>query len=349
MRGIFRYEKRNLSMILFLFLICIITILQNTFRLYPAEMIRFDNLDIQGNVFLLSLQENFFSVIMISTVFIGIMTAIQYKETNVGKAGEFLSVLPIKKNHLFAIRTGIGILFYTIPWALFSAGALILRIKYEGQYQQHVASFQYAGELLANDSVKSLIIYLICLWCAITMIYGVFIFMQNICRNSWISSLIGFGTIFFPYIVFYCLEHMNVITENSWITSILLYGTPTDVLYVWDEGIQENIEFIYFSHVYIVMFAQLFIAALFLGVAYRLYIKQDLSRKQNFMYYSWMGQAVRFGISFSVVLYICSINIQLEQKIGKLPSMMMIAIITAIVYKVTEWMQGNRERRRKNV
>lgn len=350
MRGLICYEKRNMCFLMLIFTGAVGVLLKNMILLdIVSEKKEFANFSMEfyqnyGTLFLQLLNQYTEMLVFLLPIPIAFMVILQYRETTTAKAAEFLMLLPLKRSVVFGIRTLIGMLVYTVPWLLFSAGVLFLRIHYASWYESRLASIQYGAQVLGCDSLQHLCIYLIYIWIVLTMIYSICVLWQNLCTKPWFAGAAAVGTIFFPYFINYEIMTLRNLGSDSfqWWVSLFLGKGPVSQISVYDERLDDTVLFQVFDRVEIIMIFQCLVIVLCLGLAFWIFTKRDLADRQRFLLESWMEDVLVLGSSFCVVLYLAIQGFQLQKEIGAFGVLAVTVGSVAVIYYIFRKSRGRR-------
>lgn len=345
------HEKRNMCMLSLVFTVVILWMLRcfyiHSINEYKNEILNvsMQNYVLNTNLFSETMNEMAGEFLLLFAVPIIFLAVLQYRELKEQRAGEFVRSLPVTKRQVFRNKIIIGMFVYTIPWVVFSAGILLTRIQYNQWFQEYIASCNYAGWILGSESVGNLMIYLLYIWCALTLMYGVVVFVQNICSRPWIAGIISLGMLVFPSMVKYCFtQYSESVINPFWWEKVFLVGVPAENLYVWDSGVQEAICFTYYESIVWVMLLMGLLALAFLTAAYYMFVIRDASKNQGFIYIPWMREVLCAGICFSFVLYLCKVG--LEMDLGRTTETMILLIGTMSAYMMIHFIQRRHFRKK---
>lgn len=333
------HEKRKMCLLTLVFTMVILCVLRNFYILGINQCknamvdIYTEGYSVNGNLFtgtLIDFAKEFLLLFIIPMVFLAVF---QYRESKEHRAGEFMLSLPVTKKQIFWNRTILGVLVYTIPWIVFSGGILLTRFQYDEWFQEHIASCKHAGWLLGNESMGNLMMYLCYLWCVLTLMYAVAVFVQNICSRPWIAGAIAVGMLMFPSVFDYCITRYwqsGYPQAEYWWKNIFLVETPADCIPIWDSGVRQYIMVTVYDHIVLVALCMILLAMIFFAVAYYMMTVRDASKNQGFIYIPWMREGIYLGISFSFVLYIS--KVAFEMNMGIAADTAVIVLATAAVY-----------------
>lgn len=356
MNGLHKYTKRNMMIITLFFTICVLFYFHIAYvdvisgykdAVYDCQMQSYDP---WPGLFLEELENSLGRIFYFVVIPLILAVALQHRGDKVGKAGEFLASLPVKKEKIFKNRFFIGVLMYTIPWLFVLIEVIVVRMRYDGWYQESLAPLEYASYYLKHDNVQSLVFYMIYLWLLLTMVYVLATWVQNICRRPWIAAAITYGMVIFPYIIDMCIEKaLNWSIQESigslGLLSVFGVGDVTKELWnVIDQGSNSQYGFSYLPNMVPIFVIQMIFIVVFFIWSYQIYIKKDLSEKQEWMYIPWMATATGFGLCFSIVTFVLIMGFGLERWMssgrGALISCLLLSIL--IDYLITRWKRKRR-------
>lgn len=341
MRGLVKHEKRNMLIITLVFTIVVWFVLQGVIANDIAgngnQINNFDGYiyNNYGNLFLGTLNQYYELFIMILMIPISFVAVMQYRESSISKCGEFLMQLPVKRGQIFLVRTIIGMMIYTIPWLFFSFGMVMMRIQAESWYEMKLSSCTNGELLLGNDNVFHLCVYLLFMWISLTLIYAVAVFFQNICKRPWIAGAIGIGAMLFPNFMDYMMPKVlsfpDTIYHGWWMAAIFENG-PITKQFIWDKGVNQLVTMASFDHFAQILLIQIVLIAVFFGVAFYVFQKSDMAKRNNFMYFPWMEHLFVWIFPFCVSLFIVVTGFKIQSYTGGI----LAAVIATIIYYIVE-------------
>lgn len=147
-----------------------------------------------------------FVCFLILIVIIGFQLFYQQNET---EHREWIGSLPISKEKMILGKIGKGMLAYTIPWFVFSAGMLTIHNRNYGAIYEYYSKDAQWQMLLSKAHLDQIWKYLLYVWVIMTACYMVVIFWQVVCKNSVAGSVFAVGTCLIP-------------TYINWLTSMYL-------------------------------------------------------------------------------------------------------------------------------
>ena len=276
--------------------------------------------------------EMFIIVLMIPISFVAV---IQYRESSTSKCGEFLMQLPIKRGQIFLTRTITGMMTYTIPWLFLSFGMIMMRTKAQSWYEMNLSVCKNGAVLLGNDNMIHLCAYLLFIWVSLTLIYAIAIFFQNICKRPWIAGAIGIGAMLFPNFMDYMMPKVlsfpDTIYHGWWMATFFENG-PITKQFIWDKGVNQLVTMASFDHFAQILLIQIVLIAVFFGVAFYVFQKSDMAKRNNFMYFPWMEHLFVWIFPFCVSLFIVVTGFKIQSYTGGI----LAAVIATIIYYIVE-------------
>lgn len=344
MRGIISREKRNMCVITLLFtaVVCFlaVSVIPADISANGTQLSSFfgEMYDNYGNLFLGTIDGYYTSMTVFLMIAISFVAVMQYRESNISKSGEFLMQLPVKRGRIFAVRTLIGMMTYTIPWLLFSFASIMMRLNAQSWYEMKLVGCANGRLLLGNDSIFHLCVYLVFMWISFTEIYAIAAFFQNICNRPWIAGAIGIGTMLLPNYLDNIIPKMNLypfsqmdIYHGWWMAALFGKGAVSEVQ-IFDKGVHQTVNFSVFDHFTHVLLIQIILIVVFLGVSYYVFKKADIAKRNQFMYFSWMEHVFVLAFSFCIVLFIVIYGFRMQS----LAAMIISAVATVVVYYIVE-------------
>ncbi|MDD4371860.1 MAG: hypothetical protein PHD56_12430 [Anaerostipes sp.] len=210
MKSIGRHERRNMTGITIFFCIVILAFTSCTYindiwvNVDEGQMGSYET---AACLFLDSLQHVMKFAVIVAVPMI-LYISYLYGRDKMGMRGAFLASLPVKKNKVFMTRWVMGMIVYTIPWMLLAVVVLGTRIRLDGWFQERLSSYTYVKGILAIDNLWNLSIYLIYIWCSLTLMYAVVSWVQSICRNTPMGAVISAGIFIFPNLMNACNDQL---------------------------------------------------------------------------------------------------------------------------------------------
>lgn len=242
--------------------------------------------------------------------------------------------LPVKRGQIFLVRTIIGMMIYTIPWLFFFFGMIMMRIQAESWYEMKLSSCTNGELLLGNDNVFHLCVYLLFMWISLTLIYAVAVFFQNICKRPWIAGAIGVGAMCFPVFMDYVMPKVNLLPGgmlNGWWMAAFFENGPISEECVWDEGVHQTVTMASFDHFVQILLIQILLILVFFAVAFYVFKKADMAKRNNFMYFPWMEKLFLWIFPFCVSLFIVVIGFKIQSYKGGVIAVVIASIVFYMV------------------
>ena len=250
--------------------------------------------------------------------------------------------LPIKRGQIFLTRTITGMMTYTIPWLFLSFGMIMMRTKAQSWYEMNLSVCKNGAVLLGNDNIIHLCAYLLFIWVSLTLIYAIAIFFQNICKRPWIAGAIGIGAMLFPNFMDYMMPKVlsfpDTIYHGWWMAAIFENG-PITKQFIWDKGVNQLVTMASFDHFAQILLIQIVLIAVFFGVAFYVFQKSDMAKRNNFMYFPWMEHLFVWIFPFCVSLFIVVTGFKIQSYTGGI----LAAVIATIIYYIVEKRKKRRE------
>ncbi|MGI6501602.1 MAG: hypothetical protein ACOX1S_12190 [Anaerostipes sp.] len=339
MKSIERHERRNMIGITIFFCIVILGFVSYTYindLWINVSELQIGTHETVACPFLDSLQHVMDFAIVVTVPMI-LYVSYLYGRDKVGMGGAFLASLPVKKNKVFMTRWLTGMIVYTIPWVLLSVVVLGTRIRLNGWFQERLAPYTYAKEILGIDSLWNLSIYLIYIWCSLTLMYAVVSLVQSICRKSPMGALISAGIFIFPNLMSACNDQLinqliDGAQKTSWLNSVFLITDPINEISVWDAGVAKQIDIIYFNHILLVVFVQLLLSAILFVAAYYTSVTLDESKKGNAIYYPMLEKIFVAGGCFGVIAFVVIVGLKMQIRIGRKETIGLIFLLFGLTY-----------------
>lgn len=354
-KGILPYDKRYMYLFMLGFTIVIFWLLRYIYipeiNNWKNEILNIHLQNYKGfanGVFIETLELLVNSLLIYTSIPIAIFCAVQWKDLKEQKSGGFIASLPITKTRIFWSKVLMGVLVYTIPWIVFSIGILGTRIQYDGWWKEAIAAFQYAGWLDANQSIGNLMIYLIYIWCVLSLFYGAAVFLQTICKNFWFAGSVSVGIIWFPRLLNNCIGMTKSASDTwrfAWWKSIFQMEGPRNTIQIFDKGAQEYISFSEFPHIEMVIFIMLMLIAALIVLSWFMYVKRDEAKNQGFIYIPWLQEGIFFWLCFEIVMFVLVYGFEIYQEMNLLPEFILIFVVSSIIYFMGVFVRKKRKRR----
>ena len=102
--------------------------------------------------------------------------------------------------------------------------------------------------------------------------------------------------------------------------------------FIWDKGVNQLVTMASFDHFAQILLIQIVLIAVFFGVAFYVFQKSDMAKRNNFMYFPWMEHLFVWIFPFCVSLFIVVTGFKIQSYTGGI----LAAVIATIIYYIVE-------------
>ena len=162
-------------------------------------------------------------------------------------------------------------------------------------------------------------------------------FFQNICKRPWIAGAIGIGAIVISKLyglydakMYYHFYRYNI----SWLVDGCIFRKVdrSQNQFIWDKGVNQLVTMASFDHFVQILLIQIVLITVFFGVAFYVFQKSDMAKRNNFMYFPWMEYLFVWVFPFCVSLFIVVTGFKIQSYTGGI----LAAVIATIIYYIVE-------------
>lgn len=107
---------------------------------------------------------------------------------------------------------------------------------------------------------------------------------------------------------------------------------PITKQFIWDKGVNQLVTMASFDHFAQILLIQIVLIAVFFGVAFYVFQKSDMAKRNNFMYFPWMEHLFVWIFPFCVSLFIVVTGFKIQSYTGGI----LAAVIATIIYYIVE-------------
>lgn len=210
-----------------------------------------------------------------------------------------------------------------------------MRTKAQSWYEMNLSACKNGAVLLGNDNMIHLCAYLLFIWVSLTLIYAIAIFFQNICKRPWIAGAIGIGAMLFPNFMDYMMPKVLSFSDtiyHGWWMAVFFENGPITEQFIWDKGVNQLVTMASFDHFVQILLIQIVLITVFFGVAFYVFQKSDMAKRNNFMYFPWMEHLFVWIFPFCVSLFIVVTGFKIQSYTGGI----LAAVIATIIYYIVE-------------
>ena len=119
----------------------------------------------------------------------------------------------------------------------------------------------------------------------------------------------------------------------SWLVDGCIFSKWTDHrTVIWDKGVNQLVTMASFDHFAQILLIQSVLIAVFFGVAFYVFQKSDMAKRNNFMYFPWMEHLFVWIFPFCVSLFIVVTGFKIQSYTGGI----LAAVIATIIYYIVE-------------
>ena len=102
---------------------------------------------------------------------------------------------------------------------------------------------------------------------------------------------------------------------------------PITKQFIWDKGVNQLVTMASFDHFAQILLIQIVLIAVFFGVAFYVFQKSDMAKRNNFMYFPWMEHLFVWIFPFCVSLFIVVTGFKIQSYTGGI----LAAVIATII------------------
>jgi hypothetical protein len=256
---------------------------------------------------------------------IGLITIVLFWDMKNQNTKEWIWSLPMKKKDIFWHKWFRGIVAYTIPLILFTAGTLILFSRNIGWIRITYAIDERWQSLFVTERPVMYIKAFLMMWLWGTVCYSIWFLMQIVCRKVMVAFLCGTGIISFTTYLIVVLSRINAVNAMDVVmektaflrrmfVGIFEAGSETSweyrALNYMNSGI--NIKTYKIQAVDLCVIAAL--TALCLVLAYRYFNRINDTYQEGIFTVKWIRYAILAGLGFCLGLGITSNIIYYHRK-----------------------------------
>ena len=136
---------------------------------------------------------------------------------------------------------------------------------------------------------------------------------------------------FMDYMMPKVLSFPDTIYHGWWMATFFENG-PITKQFIWDKGVNQLVTMASFDHFAQILLIQIVLIAVFFGVAFYVFQKSDMAKRNNFMYFPWMERLFVWIFPFCVSLFIVVTGFKIQSYTGGILS----AVIATIIYYIVE-------------
>ena len=96
---------------------------------------------------------------------------------------------------------------------------------------------------------------------------------------------------------------------------------------MWDEGVHQTVTMASFDHFVQILLIQILLILVFFAVAFYVFNKADMAKRNNFMYFPWMEQLFLWIFPFCVSLFIVVIGFKIQSYKGGVIAVVIASIV----------------------
>lgn len=286
-------------------------------------------------------------VLPVMLIGIVVLTIVLFTHDRNHSVGKFINTLPFGRKKQFTIKYMMGLITFTLPFLLFSAVILIMRVSNE-KWMSEIYKYAANGEILTKqDHLGRVFLWLGIMWLIMLAVYSFLMLVQTLMGQNIIAGVVGAITFLVPWFLALAIPVNVQILLNKY----------------WTNGVQESVEFFFFANpkrtieeiqltsqslsnkrgyyihytyenlgLNIAILVGIIILSLLL--AYNFTQSNDVEKNGDIVMYPWVGKVLIAGVTICALLLlpiIVTVFTQIENKILTLGSMIVGAFLGYLI------------------